>query len=99
MARVVVHELEVVEIEEKQSAVLPPALHAPQLAAQAVHEASAVQQPGQRVVVGEPAELAFGLLAVADVFDLQHVVERLALLVATRVVDAATQIGLPSARR
>ena len=75
----VVDELEVVEVEQHERAVLALALHAPQLAAQSLHEPAPVEEAGQGVVVGEPAELPLGLLAVADVLDLEHVVERLAV--------------------
>ena len=68
----VVDELEVVEVEHEQGSVLAPAVHASQLAVQPVHEPPPVEQPGERVVVGEQAQLALGLLAVADVLDLDH---------------------------
>ena len=96
----VVHELEVVEVEQEQRAVLALPLHPPQLATQPLHEPAPVEEPRERVVVGEPAELALGLLAVADVLDLEHVVERARRSAPrTRVVLTATQSGVPSARR
>ena len=79
VAGVVVHELEVVEVEQEQRAVLALAFHSPQLPAEAVHESATVEEPRQRVVVSKATQLALGLLAVADVLDLEDVVERVSL--------------------
>ncbi len=59
--------LEVVEVKEQQGAAQVVALEQGDLLAQAVHQQGAVGQVGQRVVVGQVANLCLGVLQLADI--------------------------------
>ena len=69
MAEQVVDLLEAVEVDAQQRHWPPPAASHRDLAVELAVEAAAVGQPGQRIVLGEVAQIGFRLLARADVAD------------------------------
>ena len=77
MAEAVVHHLEAVEVEEQHRD--PLVVHgcgARELAAEALDEQRAVGQAGERVVDGLVRERFAARLALGDVLDLAHEVQR-----------------------
>ena len=71
VAVAVVDVREVVDVERQQRGGMAVALRVADDPVELLAEAPAVVQAGQRVVVGEPAQLALEALAVRDVDDLQ----------------------------
>ena len=74
VAERVVDVLEAVEVEHQDRAAMAVALGRSQRAVELLLEAAAVEQPGQRVVVGEVLQLALEALALGDVDDLADAV-------------------------
>ncbi len=76
VAERVVDVLEVVEVEREHRAAGAVALRRGELAGELLLEAAAVEERGDRVVVGEVLELALEALALGDVLHLGDAVQR-----------------------
>src|SRR5436305_8724864 len=74
----VVDVLEVVEVEEQDGTALAVAPGVRHLTRELADETAAVEQAGERVVVGEVLEVAGELLPLLDVLRLANAIERLA---------------------
>ena len=82
VAERVVDRLEVVEVEHDRRALRAVALDVGDVALELALERAAVEQAGQRVVVGHVAQLGLVAAALGDVLHLREEVERLAVGVA-----------------
>ena len=82
VAEAVVDRLEAVEVEHEQRALGAVAPAARDVLGQRAIDAAAVEQPGERVVIGQVAQLVLEAAALGDVLDLHEHVDRRALVVA-----------------
>ena len=82
VAERVVDRLEVVEVEHDRRALRPVALDVGDVALELALERAAVEQPGERVVVGHVAQLGLVAAALGDVLHLREEVQRHAVGVA-----------------
>ena len=99
VAEAVVDHLEVVEVEEQHRDALVVELGVGERAPEPVDEEQPVRQPGERVVDRLVREPLAARLALGDVLDLAHEVERLAGDVADDRPGARTHTARPSAWR
>ncbi len=81
VAEGVVDVLEVVQVDHEHRALGSVARHPLHLAGQLLLEAPPVEEAGQEIVVDQVLEACRQLLALRDVLDLRHEVERLATLI------------------
>ena len=88
--------LEVVEVEDEQRATGVVAAGARELALELGLEAAAVEEAGERVVVGEVLELALEALALGDVLELDEPVAGRPSAWRTSEVESATQRSVPA---
>ena len=88
----VVEVLEVVEVEHQHRAGRAVALHARRVELQLPLEAAAVEQAGQRIVVGEVLQLALVAATLGDVLGLGDEMERFTYVsrISVRLIAAHT---------
>ena len=89
----VVHVLEVVDVDDEHRGRHAVPVGVRRHPAELLDEAAAVEQTGQRVVIGEVAELALVALAVGDVLHLHHELVRAADTAERRNADLHPDVG------